>query len=382
MPRSVRVFEVPVPCGTWIVVGIGEPRVVLSSSWVTRVASIDEAIALSLSVSNARVAFGCPRGTGIIRNGTVAAHTVIVVDRAVVLRHWSVVVDDRAITVVDGLTACSVVRNARITVDRRLTLVSDPRIVGNRLLFGNRSSVIDARIVSRTTLVGNARIMITMTLISDATIISNARVVTRVTLIRNWTLVGNPRIVLTMTLIGNARVVVPVTVVSNPRIVIPVVLVAYMAVSGNRSGSWLPVAMRVDVGIELVSVLELALLLEALLLGETIAFSGVCFQLLRFGSLALGFGCLYLGVGVSLLRFGLATLGVRFPGMDFMLRLGSFLTDPGGLLALVFALLSRGLTTDRNDDADDNQNNDDRYDYPDDGSCIHALSPCCLFGSH
>lgn len=370
MPRSVRVFEVPVPCGTRIVVGIGKPRIVLSSSWFTRVASIDEAIALSLSVSDARVAFGCPGGTGIIRNGTIAAHTVVVVDRTVVLRHWSIVVDDRTITVVDGLTACSVVRNARITVDRRLTLVGDPRIVGNRLLFGNRSSVIDARIVSRTTLVSN------VTFVSNPTIISDARVVTRVTL------VSNPRIMITVVLVGNPRIVITVTLVSNPRIVIPVVLVAYMAVSGNRSGSRLPVAMRVDVRIELIGVLELALLLEALLLGETIAFSGVCVQPLRFGSLAFGFGCLNLGVGVSLLRFGLATLGVRFPGMHLMLRLGSFLTDPGGLLALVFALLGSGLTADRDDDADDNQNDDDRYDYPDDGSCIHALSPCCLFGSH
>lgn len=150
----------------------------------------------------------------------------------------------------------------------------------------------------------------------------------------------------------------------------------------SRTGSCLLVAVRVDVGIELIGALEVAFLLETLLLGKTIAFSGVSVQLLGFSLLALGLCGLNLSVGVGFLGLGLAVFGVRFPSMDFMLGLSCLLPDPGGLLALVFALLSCGLTADRDDDADDNQNNDDRNDYPDNGSCTHALSPCCLFGSH
>ena len=115
--------------------------------------------------------------------------------------------------------------------------------------------------------------------------------------------------------------------------------------------------MRVHVGIKFIGVLELIVPARgAVSRRETIAFGGVGVQLLRLGGLALGFRGLDLGVGVGLLRFGLAVLGIRFAGMDFMLGLGGLLTDPCCFLALVFALLSCGLTTDRNDDADDNQN--------------------------
>ncbi|WP_350270989.1 hypothetical protein AAFP32_05655 [Brevibacterium sp. CBA3109] len=343
---------------------VGEPRIILSGSWV-------------------------------IRDWTVAAHTVIVLDRtvvvhhrSVVVRHRSVVVDDRAITVFDRLTACPVVRNTRIMIDRRLTLVGDPRIVGDGLLVGDRSSVIDATIVSGTTIVSNARVIGSVTFVccrtcvGDRTIIGNPRVVTRVTLISNLTLVSNPTIIGNPTVISNPTLVSNPTVIGNPRVVITMVLVRCMTVSGNRSGSRLPIAMRVHVRIELIGVLELAFVLKTRLLGQTIAFSGVGVQLLGLGGLALGFCSLNFSVGVGLLRFGLAVFGVRFPSMDFMLVCGGFLPDAGGLLALVFALLSRGLSADRDDDADDNQNYDDRYDYPDDGSCTHALSPCCLFGSH
>lgn len=152
--------------------------------------------------------------------------------------------------------------------------------------------------------------------------------------------------------------------------------------TGGRTGCGFLVAVGVHVGIEFIGLLELLFVLEALLLSKAIAFGGIGIQLLRLGGLALGFCGLNLGVGVGLLRFGLATLCVRFPSMNFMFGLGAFLADPCCFLALVFALLSCGLTTDRDNDADDNQNYDDCCDYPDDGGGIHAFSPCCPFGCH
>ena len=128
--------------------------------------------------------------------------------------------------------------------------------------------------------------------------------------------------------------------------------------------------------------LELTFLLEALLLSQAITIGGIAVKSLSLGGFALRFSSLNFGVGLSLFGLSLPVLSVSFPSMYFVLGFCGLLTNPCGLLALVFALLGCSLAADRDDDADDNQNNDDRYDYPDNGSCIHALSPCCLFGSH
>lgn len=152
--------------------------------------------------------------------------------------------------------------------------------------------------------------------------------------------------------------------------------------AGTGFGGRPPIAMSVHVGIEFICVLELALLLQAALLGDTVAFGRVVVELLRLGGSALRLGRLGVSVGFSSLGLGSPLLGVRFPGMDLMFGGCSLLPDPGCFLSLVFALLGGSLSADCDNDADDNQNYDDRYDYPDDGSCIHALSPCCLFGSH
>ncbi|WP_231446504.1 hypothetical protein [Brevibacterium zhoupengii] len=496
MPRSVRILEGPLFGGTWIVAAFAETRIV-----ETRIV-----------LSGTRVAFGSPRSATIIRDWAVAAHSVIVLDRPVAVRYGTAIVDWSIAEALTGFTACTVVSEARILSGWCLTLVSDPRVVGNgRLLalwwlallrlalwwltligesrivghwwlIGNRwlltcwrlTLISDARIVgdrrllplrcltlrcltlvgnrttvpnwatigNRTTvtnwatvidgaLLGCTGIVSCVALIADGTAVvdwpwlfSDPRIVARrlltvrsLTLSSNWTTIGNRTTianwaaVIDGTLLGCTRVVACVTLVRNwstvvmtvigngltVMVTVVVVTVVTSRCSGactcgsSRTGSsgtcgctgcGLVVAVSVHVGIKFIGALELAFLLQTLLLGETIAFSGVSVQLLSLGGLAFGFSCLHFGVGVSLLRLCLAMLGVGFAGMDFMLGFGCLLTDPCCFLALVFALLSCGLTTDRNDDADDNQNNDDRYDYPDNGSCIHALSPCCLFGSH
>ncbi|MBM6590274.1 hypothetical protein [Brevibacterium sp. RIT 803] len=474
MPWSVRVLERPFLGGPRIVAAVVETRIVLSGT---------------------RIALWSPRST-TIRSWTVAAaHAVIVLDGLVVVRHWTAVVDRSIAETITGFAACTVVSETRIRSGGRLTLVSDPRVMGSRRLlalwwlpligkariigswrlFGNWSLlslwwlplIIEARIagngrllslgclrsltlvsdpwvvgswrllacglplVSDTRIAGNGRllslwrlmlvgdtrimtrvmligngptVMVTIignrTTISDWTVIGYAALIGDRATVCNWatvidgTLISTTRIVTRMTLVGNrttsgSRLTVMMTLVGN-RTTIMVTVVTVTVMTGHCTGTRTSgctrcgvfAAVRVDVGVEFVGALKLTFLFETLLLGKTFAFSGVSVQFLGFSLLALSLCGLHLSVGIGLLGLGLAVFGVRFPSMYFMLGLSSLLTDPGGLLALVFALLSCGLTADRDDDADDNQNNDDRNDYPDNGSCTHALSPCCLFGSH
>ena len=429
MPRGVRVLEGPLLGGPRIVAAVVETRIVLSGT---------------------RITLGRPRST-TIRSWTVATHTVIVLDRLVVVRDGTAIVDRSIAEALTWFTACTVVCEARILAVRRLTLVSDPGVVGNRRLLSLLLALRSLTLVSDPGVVGNRRLLSlwclpligkamivgdrwlltlrSLTLVSDAGVVGHwrllacrclalvsdtriacnrrllslwclrlvgdTRIMTRVMLIGNGTTVTNRATVIDGTLFSSTRIVARMTLVRNRTtigdwtvVMVTVVTVTVMTghCTGTRTsgctGSGVLVAMRVDVGIELIGTLELAFLLETLLLGKTIAFSGVSVQLLGFSLLALSLCGLNLSVGIGLLGLSLAVIGVRFPSMDFMLGLSCFLTDPGGLLALVFALLSCGLTADRDDDADDNQNNDDRNDYPDNGSCTHALSPCCLFGSH
>ncbi|MCF2571234.1 hypothetical protein [Brevibacterium sp. UCMA 11754] len=399
MPRGVRVLEGPLLSGPRIV----DTRIVLSGT---------------------RIALG-PRST-TIRSWTVAAHTVIVLDRLVVIRHWATIVDRSIAEAITGLAACTVVGKARILSGGRLTLVSDPRVVGNRRLLGlwllalwlwllllwcltliSEARIVgDRRLLSRwcLTLISDPWVVTRVLLIGngatviDGTLISSTRIVAGMTIVRNRTAIGN-RATIVVAIIRNRSTVIMTFIGNRTVVMVTVVSVTVMTghCTGTRTsgctgtggtgasgctGTGVLVAVLVDVGIELIGVLKLAFLFETLLLGKTIAFSGVSVELLSFSLLALSLCGLNLSVGIGLLGLGLAVFGVRFPSMYFMLGLSSLLTDPGGLLALVFALLSCGLTADRDDDADDNQNNDDRNDYPDNGSCTHALSPCCLFGSH
>ncbi len=430
MPRSVRILEGPLFGGTWIVAALAETRIV-----ETRIV-----------LSGTRVAFGSPRSATIIRDWAVAAHTIIVLDRPVAVRYRTAIVDWSIAEALTGFTACTVVSEARIlsrilsgwcltlvsdarVVGHRrllslrwLTLIGESGIVGHRWLVGNRwpltcwclTLISEARIVGHRrllalrclTLVGNRTTITNWAAVIDGTLLADTGIVSCVTLIGYRTavvmtlirdgsailvtFVGYMGIVACVTLVGD-RTAVVVTFIRNWSTVVTGRCSGACTCGSSRTGSsrtcgctgcGLVVAVSVHVGIKFIGALELAFLLKSLLLSETIAFSGVSVQLLSLGGLALGFRCLHFGVGVGLLRLCLAMLGVGFAGMDFMLGFGCLLTDPCCFLALVFALLSCGLTTDRNDDADDNQNNDDRYDYPDNGSCTHALSPCCLFGSH
>ena len=257
VPRSLRVLEVLIPGGPWIVAAVDGP---------------------GITFGRTRVTLRCSRSITIIDNRTVA--------------------------VINGLTTCAVIRHTRITI-------------------------------------------------GDGTLVGNTAIVSCVVLTGNWTTVTG------VTLTGN-----------------------WTTVTGNCSGSRLPVAVRIQIGIELIGVLEPTFLFESPLLSQAIPLGGVAVELLRLGGSAFRLSCLNICVGLGLLSLSLPLFSVSFPSMYFVLGLGGFLTNPCGLLALVFALLGCSLPADRDDDADDNQNNDDRYDYPDDGSCIHALSPCCLFGSH
>lgn len=392
MPRSVRILEGPLFGGTWIVAALAETRIV-----ETRIV-----------LSGTRVAFGSPRSATIIRDWAVAAHTIIVLDRPVAVRYRTAIVDWSIAEALTGFTACTVVSEARILSGWCLTLVSDARVVGNgRLLALWWLTLIgESGIVGHRWLVGNRWLLTCwcLTLISEARIVGHRRLLALrcLTLVGNRTTITNWAAVIDGTLLAYTGIVACVTLVGDRTAVVVTFIRNWSTVATGRcsgactcgssrtgssrtcgcTGCGLVVAVSVHVGIKFIGALELAFLLKSLLLSETIAFSGVSVQLLSLGGLALGFRCLHFGVGVGLLRLCLAMLGVGFAGMDFMLGFGCLLTDPCCFLALVFALLSCGLTTDRNDDADDNQNNDDRYDYPDNGSCTHALSPCCLFGSH
>ena len=500
MPWSVRVLERPFLGGPRIVAAVVETRIVLSGT---------------------RIALWSPRST-TIRSWTVAAaHAVIVLDGLVVVRHWTAVVDRSIAETITGFAACTVVSETRIRSGGRLTLVSDPRVVGNRgllplwwlplrsltlvsdpgvvsnrrllslwwlpliieariagngrllslgcmrsltlvsdpwvvgswrllacglplvsdtriagngrllslwrlmlvgdtrimtrvmligngptvmvTIIGNRTTISDWTVIGYAALIGDRATVCNWATVIDGTLISSTRIVTRMTLVGNRTTIGS-RLTVMMALIGNrttigSRLTVMMALIGN-RTTIMVTVVTVTVMTGNCTGTRTSgcsgtgtgsstctrcgvfAAVRVDVGVEFIGALKLTFLFETLLLGKTFAFSGVSVQFLGFSLLALSLCGLNLSVGIGLLGLGLAVFGVRFPSMYFMLGLSSLLTDPGGLLALVFALLSCGLTADRDDDADDNQNNDDRNDYPDNGSCTHALSPCCLFGSH
>lgn len=114
MPRSVRVLESPLLGGPRIIAAVVETRIVLSGT---------------------RIALGSPRST-TIRSWTVAAaHTEIVLDRLVVVRHWTAIVDRSIAEALTGFTACAVVGNARILSGWCLTLVSDPGVVGHGRLL-------------------------------------------------------------------------------------------------------------------------------------------------------------------------------------------------------------------------------------------------------
>lgn len=259
MPRRVRVLEGPLLGGPRIIAAVRAPRIVLSG---TRVAPIDESFALSLSVSDAGVAFGGPGSTTVIRGWTVAAHTVVVLDGPVVVRRRTAVVDRSIAEAVTGFTARAVVRNMRILFDRRLALVGDTRVVGNGLLALWRLTLIsEARIIGNRWLVGNRRLLArrSLTLVSDLrivgdwwltrcrwltlrslTLIGNARIASTVTLICCWSTVGDrlfvrsPRVAGDVTTVVNRPTICCRRLVRDPRITGTVTLV------GCRStiGAW------------------------------------------------------------------------------------------------------------------------------------------------
>src|SRR5699024_8165615 len=135
-----------------------------------------------------------------------------------------------------------------------------------------------------------------------------------------------------------------------------------------------------DIGVEVIGVTEPAFVLIALGARHTVALGGIGVQAFRFGLSALGLRGLHFGIGVGLLGFGPALLCLGLAGMQLVFGLGCLLADPRSFFALMFALLRCGLPTHCDDDADDDHNGDDHDNCPDDGSGIHALSPCCPFG--
>src|SRR5699024_1612273 len=99
-----------------------------------------------------------------------------------------------------------------------------------------------------------------------------------------------------------------------------------------------------------------------------------------FGLSALGLRGLHFGIGVGLLGFGPALLRLGLASMQLVFGLGCLLADPGSFFALMFALLRCGLPNHCDDDVDYDENVDDYYTCPGEGSGIHALSPSCPFG--
>ncbi|MFP3398329.1 hypothetical protein [Brevibacterium sp. SIMBA_078] len=87
---------------------------------------------------------------------------------------------------------------------------------------------------------------------------------------------------------------------------------------------------------------------------------GLCRLTISFSSSSIGFGFCALCLCPLFLDFGLSSTNIMF-------GFGSFLSNLGGLLPLVFALLRRRLSADCDDDADDDQNHDNGDDDPDDG---------------
>ena len=93
------------------------------------------------------------------------------------------------------------------------------------------------------------------------------------------------------------------------------------------------------------------------------------FRVELFGLCSLTISLRRPGIGFSLRAFGLCSLFLDFglSSANIMFGFGSFLSNLGGLLPLVFALLRRRLSADCDDDADDDQDHDDGDDDPDDG---------------
>ncbi|MGO2026358.1 MAG: hypothetical protein ACTH12_12965, partial [Brevibacterium aurantiacum] len=215
MPRSVRILEGPLFGGTWIVAAFAETRIVLSGT---------------------RVAFGSPRSATIIRDWAVAAHTIIVLDRPVAVRYRTAIVDWSIAEAITGFTACTVVSEARILSGWCLTLVSDPRVVGNgrllalwwltlgllallRLALWCLTLIGESGIVGHRWLVGNRWLLTCwcLTLISDARIVGDRRLLP----LRCLTLVGN------RTTITNWAAVIDGTLLADTGIVSCVTLIGY-----------------------------------------------------------------------------------------------------------------------------------------------------------
>lgn len=223
--------------------------------------------------------------------------------------------------------------------------------VGNRPLVSNRLTVSNGLAVVHRTLIGNGTLLVGdyRTLIGNRALVGHGTL--WLTFVHGALLVSDrARLVGDTGILAGLRLVrYRSTVIGDgPTVVrcvwsVGMTFVCAQAVSGSccsgacsgsgtstggRTGCGFLVAVGVHVGIKFIGLLELIFVLEALLPRETIAFGGIGIQLLRLGGFALGFCGLDLGVGIGLLRFGFATLGIRFPSMNFMLGLGVFLADP------------------------------------------------------
>lgn len=119
--------------------------------------------------------------------------------------------------------------------------------------------------------------------------------------------------------------------------------------------------------VKFVGMLQPAVVLEPFGLHSFFALRGLGIQLFSLGRLTISLGSSSIGLSLCALCICPLFLDFGLSSANIMFGFGSFLSNLGGLLPLVFALLRRRLSADCDDDADDDQDHDDGDDDPDDG---------------
>ena len=119
--------------------------------------------------------------------------------------------------------------------------------------------------------------------------------------------------------------------------------------------------------VKFVGMLQPAVVLEPFGLHSFFALRGLGIQLFSLSRLTISLGSSSIGLSLCALCICPLFLDFGLSSANIMFGFGSFLSNLGGLLPLVFALLRRRLSADCDDDADDDQDHDDGDDDPDDG---------------
>ncbi|UZD61091.1 hypothetical protein [Brevibacterium sp. JSBI002] len=119
--------------------------------------------------------------------------------------------------------------------------------------------------------------------------------------------------------------------------------------------------------VKFVGMLQPAVVLEPFGLHSFFALRGLSIQLFSLGRLTISLGSSSIGLSLCALCICPLFLDFGLSSTNIMFGFSSFLSNLGGFLSLVFALLRRRFSADCDDDPDDDQDHDDGDDDPDDG---------------